>query len=60
MTLELDKLSPDLEQMARAAAEMLSLIHISSTKMVWAGGSSSVFSKALKAAVESMWTSSMM
>ena len=28
-------------------------------KMRWAGGSSRIFSRALKAAVESMWTSSM-
>ena len=29
-------------------------------KMRWAGGSSRIFSRALKAATESMWTSSMM
>ena len=33
---------------------------VASTKMTWAGGSSSVFSSALDAAVESMWTSSTM
>ncbi len=32
---------------------------VARTKMVWAGGSSSVFNSALKAAMESMWTSSM-
>ena len=32
---------------------------VASTKMTWGGGSSSVFSMALKAWVESMWTSSM-
>ena len=33
---------------------------VASTKTTWAGGSSSVFSSALDAAVESMWTSSTM
>ena len=34
-----------------------SVVHI--TKMTWSGGSSNVLSSALKAEVESMWTSSM-
>ena len=33
---------------------------VASTKMTWAGGSSRVLSRALEAAVESMWTSSTM
>ena len=33
---------------------------VASTKTTWLGGSSSVFSNALAAAVESMWTSSTM
>ncbi len=33
---------------------------VASTKITWAGGSSSVFSSAFDAAVESMWTSSTM
>ncbi len=33
---------------------------VASTKTTWAGGSSSVFSSALEAAVDSMWTSSTM
>ena len=33
---------------------------VASTNVTWAGGSSSVFSSALDAAVDSMWTSSRM
>jgi hypothetical protein len=33
---------------------------VARTNTTWAGGSSSVFSRALDAAVESMWTSSTM
>ena len=33
---------------------------VASRKMTWGGGSYNVFRRALKAAVESMWTSSMM
>ncbi len=47
-------------QRDRTVTGTFSISVVANRNLTWSGGSSSVFSKPLKAAFDSMWTSSMM
>ena len=54
------RLKSNVWQRDRIVGSILCFSVVARMKMAWAGGSSRVFRKALNAAEESMWTSSMM